>query len=226
MIGKTTVIGFGYKARRGKDTAVAAICAAFGPLVRCYAFGDALKNELEWAAWMCAPDGTGREQWALGLPALCKRRGVPFDAGAEKQRALLQHWGMWRRAADPDYWVKKLRREIEIGQPMFALPADLRFANERALCDFTVRMDRPGFEIADGAHHISEHELDVLPDEAWSAIITATTVAEVERQACQVFKSLAFAGGGIVSGAAHGVLVGEQCCCGVPLVPGVPGPAR
>lgn len=195
MIGKTIVIGFGYKARRGKDTAVEAICKAWPALTRRYAFADPLREQIEAASFdQYLQDGMPPEAWTpdVGLKFLCGWAGVPYDAGAEKQRALLQWWGMWRCGMFADYLVAKVRQKIEREQPVFALVADLRFANERAICDYIVRMDRPGFEIADGAHHISERELDALPDEAWTAIISAWTVEQVRWDACCVFERLAF----------------------------------
>lgn len=216
MIGQTTVIGFGYKARRGKDTAVSAICAAYSVLARRYAFADALREQLEAAAldqWL--QDGFDAETWTRtsGIAHLCSWAGVPYEPAAEKQRALLQWWGMWRREDDPDYWVKQVAQAIERDQPAFALLADLRFNSERAICDYTVRMDRPGFEIADGAHHISEHELDALPDDAWTAIIAARTADDVERSAVTAFETLAFAAGGIVP-PGEPIVLGASRCCG------------
>lgn len=193
MIGKTTVIGFGYKARRGKDTAVNAICAVWPAFTRRYAFADALRRELDAAAldqWL--QDGYDPETWtpASGLAHLCDWAKVAYEPGAEKQRALLQFWGMWKREVDPDYWVNRLREQIEREQPEFALIADLRFFNERAICDYTVRMDRPGFEIDDGAHHISERQLDAMRPSAWTIIISAQTSAEVESCAVRDFAAL------------------------------------
>jgi hypothetical protein len=192
MIGKTTIIGFGYKARRGKDTAVSAIVKAFPAYVRRYAFGDALKEEVEWAAWMRADDGMPRMAGIRqGLQRLCKWAGVPYDSTADKQRPLLQWWGTeYRRAQDPHYWTKRLTEKIFREQPQFALISDLRFFNERGICDFTVRMDRPGFEIDDGSHHISERQLDVLPDSAWTCIVRAQDPEEVELYSMGAFRQI------------------------------------
>lgn len=191
MIGRTVIVGFGYKARRGKDTAVNAILEAYPHGTRRYAFGDALKVEVSCAQLdRYQQDNLPMADWtpSRGMEHLCAWAGVRYDLDAEKQRALLQWWGTeYRRAADPDYWVKRLSEKILQEQPEFALIPDVRFFNEYTLCDYAVRMDRPGFEIADGQHHISEHQLDSLPDAAWSSIISAVTPHEVERKAVGFF---------------------------------------
>jgi transposase-like protein len=123
---------------------------------------------------------------------LCRWADVPYVHGAEKQRHLLQWWGTeYRRAQDPDYWVKKLVARVQADQPRFALIADVRFPiNELEICDIRVRMDRPGFEIADGQHHISEELLDALPDSGWHHILSSTSSTEVEMKAVAMFRDV------------------------------------
>lgn len=116
--------------------------------------------------------------------------GVPFDARGGKQRALLQWWGDWRRSQDPLYWVERITEKILREQPEYAVVADVRLFREFGLCDFAIRVDPPGFEIADGAHHISELELDALPDSAWTAIIQAADPEEVEWAAVAAFRKM------------------------------------
>jgi hypothetical protein len=195
---QTFKIGFGYKAQRGKDTACRAIINTFSGLysVRSYAFADALRDEVnEAAATLMASCGYRSDE---AMRALCLEAVVPYDTNAltspqypfGKQRALLQWWGTeYRRAQDADYWVKRLAERIEKDAPEFAVISDLRFANEYQFCDYRVRMDRPGFEIDDGKHHISEHVLDNLPNDAWDHIITASCSLEVERKALEFFST-------------------------------------
>ena len=203
---QTIKIGFGYKARRGKDTAVKAIVRTVGGMLyaRQYAFADELREEINRALF---------DRWVQDRPHdcfdstspepmrhLCAWAGVPYDTDAPvskdypfgKQRALTQWWGTeYRRAQDPDYWVKRLAERIEREQPKFAVISDLRFFNEFEYCDYRIRMDRPGFEIDDGAHHISEQQLDAMPADRWNAVITARTVEQVERQALYHFRRIA-----------------------------------
>jgi hypothetical protein len=203
----TIKIGFGYKARRGKDTACRAIVTRFAPIldVRQYAFADELRAEVEAAVfdrWMQdrpneAFDPTSPEP----MRHLCQWASVQYDTQAPvsasyphgKQRALYQWWGTeYRRTMDPDYWVKRLAERIERERPACAVISDLRFFNEFEFCDYRVRMDRPGFEIDDGAHHISEMQLDALPVTRWDGIVTARTAPEVERLAVGEFARVWF----------------------------------
>lgn len=153
--------------------------------VRQYAFADALRQEVEQALldrWpQEGPSGTYDHKAAMRL--LCRWAGVPYDPNAiqcdaypsGKQRALLQWWGTeYRRAQDPDYWVKRTAERIQSDAADVALISDLRFFNEFDFVranGYAVRIDRPGFEIDDGQHHISETMLDAMPDNYWSHIL-------------------------------------------------------
>lgn len=197
---QTIKIGFGYKARRGKDTACRAIVRHLGDVlnIKQYAFADALRAEIVVASydrWILDHPGESFDA-QLAMQNLCRWASVDYDPNAPKdldypigkQRALLQWWGTeYRRAEDPDYWVKKLAARIEREAPAFAVISDLRFPNEFEFCDYRVRMDRPGFEIDDGAHYISEILLNKLPDSRWSNVIKANTPREVESQAVRTF---------------------------------------
>src|SRR5271156_4899474 len=77
--GKMLLIGFGYKARRGKDTAISAILEARSHLrdIRRYAFADALRDEVH-AAMREESESYGltyREALAL----LFDKAGVGYD---------------------------------------------------------------------------------------------------------------------------------------------------
>jgi hypothetical protein len=197
---KTFIIGFGYKAQRGKDTACRAIVNTLGDLynVKHYAFADALREEVNAAAF---------DRWVQDFPGmafdtesamqhLCRWAGVTFDPCAitspaypyGKQRELTQWWGTeYRRASDPDYWVKRLAERIEREAPDYAVISDLRFLNEWNICDYRVRCDRPGFEIEMGADHCSEHQLDCKREREWDHVITASCSLDVERRALEFF---------------------------------------
>lgn len=177
----TIIIGFGYKARRGKDTACNAIMDARSPVKR-YAFADALRIEINETIQERFRRGCSDPQAAMMM--LCSWAGVPYETTVMydssypygKQRALTQWWGTeYRRTQDPDYWVKRLKERIERDTPRVAIISDLRMHNEYEFVQrnagYCVRVDRPGFEIADGKHHISETLLDSLPDDAWDHIL-------------------------------------------------------
>lgn len=184
----TLLIGFGNRARQGKDTAVATIIEHFGSKydIRRYAFGDELKrevNELDQFEW-------------------CMRFGIPYDSNPDmtdpmcqtkhgKQRALLQWYGTeYRRAKQPFYWVNKVKQRIEQDQPQVALISDVRFLNEYfflvANKGCTVRVVRTGYD-ADPlmTAHISERELDKVQ---FNYEVHAEDLYELKRSAIEVFE--------------------------------------
>jgi hypothetical protein len=203
----TVVVGFGYKAKHGKDEAVKAIIAARAGQydVRKYAFADALRDETAIAATQ-----------AGGMLELFKQGGVtegetftPFPAWVQydpngqvteqyplgKQRTLLQWWGTeYRRTRDTNYWVKKLDATLKAERPRIALITDMRFPNEVSwvkqdpASGFAVRVDRLGYK-TDVAQHVSEKALDFMGDEDWHYIIQVNDgdVEELKRDAVVVF---------------------------------------
>ena len=66
-------------------------------------------------------------------------------------RFILQHWGTeYRRAQDPDYWVKKTAEQIDRVTESAVLISGTRFQNEiamtRRLGGFLLHVSRPGFQ--------------------------------------------------------------------------------
>jgi len=188
----TTVIGLGYRAGSGKDTAAAEIIAQRRYDIRRYAFADALKREVNAEAI--------RAGGMLNLLTLASRRFVLCDGYYKdfpdwvvydpyapmddpmcplgKQRTLLQWWGAeYRRAQDPNYWVKRLAESIAKDNPKVALITDLRFPNEmqfvREQDGYTVRVDRPDLP---PATHISETALEDSTD--WDYILDNSSSLE------------------------------------------------
>jgi len=212
----TVVVGFGYRARSGKDEAARAIIAARFPQydVRRYAFADALKVEANAAA-----DAAG------GMLELFKQGGihdvdgfhafeffdekkkefypVRYDADAPmddplcpfgKQRELLQWWGTeYRRNQNLNYWVEKLQETLEQEKPAIALITDMRFPNEvswvkSSLDNCVVRVDRLGYR-NNTPDHASEHALDWMGDEDWHYILQVPDgdLPELQKDAVVVF---------------------------------------
>jgi len=152
--------------------------------IRRYAFADALKREVN--------DAARKAGGMLNLLTLSSRRfalcdgyymdfpdWVYYDAEAPmddplcpygKQRTLLQWWGAeYRRAQDPDYWVRQLAFTIELEKPQIALISDLRFENEMKFVKQygeAIRVDRDSLP---PATHISETALQDSTD--WSLIL-------------------------------------------------------
>lgn len=168
------LIGFGNKARHGKDTAAEAIrdyyesknslFLAHGQIkaiknVGVYKFASALYQEVNEAL----KNNIWDTRTVYGEPFLLNKSGkeivdgvytIPTNATARsvqrlpdwvqpsaeyeptelapygKHPKLLQWWGTeFRRAQDPDYWVKKLAASIP-GNTNIALVSDVRFVNE------------------------------------------------------------------------------------------------
>lgn len=182
------VIGFGHRARQGKNTAALAILEAC-PLptyVRLYGFADALRTEVRTA---CAKFGGQasliREWQENGLMP----EWVHFEE--PKPRSLLQWWGTdFRRKHDPDYWVKRLRKTLESHKPDVALVTDVRFRNEadfiHSLGGTLVEVQRIGAPDVSVQEHRSEAELDGYT--GWDFTIRAADVNELKRLALEVWE--------------------------------------
>jgi hypothetical protein len=210
----TVLVGFGYRARNGKDTAVSAIIEARSGQydVRRYAFADVLKKEVNDAA---VDAGGMLELFKQGGVRGPNARGllhddfvmfpswVIYDADADmsdplcplgKQRTLLQWWGTdYRRNEDPNYWVEKLQEVIEKDKPAIALISDMRFPNEvswvkSSIDNCVVRVDRLGYRSITPSH-ASETALDFMGDEDWHYILQVPDgdLEELKRDAVVVF---------------------------------------
>jgi hypothetical protein len=175
----TLIIGFGYKARNGKDTAAAHLIGTLAGKydVRRYAFGDELKVEMYDALldpfhpyW-----NTNKDYLLLPHPtgSLAPTREEKLVWVNENKWMLgkhLQWYGTeFRRKADNFYWVKKLAATIQRDHPQIALITDVRFPNEfywvKAQRGYNVKCTRLGFE-GDGVRdttHVSETALDGYP---------------------------------------------------------------
>ena len=200
----TLIIGFGHKARNGKDEAIKAIIAA-NPArdIRRYGFGDALKREVNSAALPYA--GKMRHLIAALQEANCVPDCVQYDDDADmtdplcpygKQRTLLQWWGTeYRRAQDPDYWVKKTMVQISQDSPEVALICDLRFPNEMAGVQnaggYCVRVIRTGYK-SDVPEHVSERALDGVGKMDWDYVIEVPDgrLEQLQEEAVNAFELL------------------------------------
>lgn len=183
----TLIIGFGNKARHGKDTAATAIMeyAVLGDTeltdVRRYKYATALYEEVNFAIQSAG----SAESLLTVLRGTATAKGEVFpewvtcDPNPEvsdlaphgKHPKILQWWGTeLRRSSDSEYWVKRLYEEIERDKPEVALITDVRFPNEgdavRARGGYTVNLTRlnvDGTLYVDPsrpADHISETAMD------------------------------------------------------------------
>lgn len=189
------IIGLGNKARHGKDSFASAIdlhyatqyyaavkhnLGGYKPItVQRIAFSDALYNEVN--AFLASPCG---KAWLRGEAGLRVDTGiylpdwvvptpnaeVNIRAPHGKHAKLLQWWGTeYRRAEDPNYWVKQWGASIN-SKANIVLTTDMRFTNEAQAIKYaggyTVQVNRlntDGTRFIDPSrepNHPSETQLD------------------------------------------------------------------
>jgi hypothetical protein len=203
-------IGFGYRARSGKDTAVATIIEARKDRydVRRYAFADVLKQEVTQAALSAGGmKNLFRDEYYfvnekgnfVQLPSW-----VTFETNPDmtdplcplgKQRTLLQWWGTeFRRNVNPMYWVKRLSEKIQKEAPEIFLLSDMRFHNEMAFVKEhgeTIRVDRASLGPLTANSHASEKELASVPDEEWTRVLSNDgTLEDFKQSAVEAFDTI------------------------------------
>lgn len=208
----SSILGFGHRMQQGKDTAIAAIIAAFPGLdIRRYAFADALKLEAFDA--LADPFDPFWEVYrppsraSFGELTNVVSRG---DSGAAKiafinenkttLRHMLQFLGTeYRRSQDPLYWVYQLSRRIHSEKPAYALIADMRFLNEfywvKGEGGITVNVNRTYIVPTSPVPyqpliptHCSETALDNAP---YDYRIVAGEVGELQKKAVELFRVIA-----------------------------------
>ena len=146
MLENTVLVGIGYKARQGKDTAAQGMLEARPDKVRVYGFADAVK-------------------------AVCRHS----QNMTEKDPALLQEYAALERAEDPHSWIDQLMWRIDEDRPTIAVIKDLRYQNEAEwirenggiLCKVTRISKETGEQVLATDRpldHPSETELDSWSD--------------------------------------------------------------
>jgi hypothetical protein len=195
------MIGFGFRARGGKDTSVRTIIDRYSDRysIKRFALADPMRVELYDAllnpaheAWSVIPWSWAVKPWNHLADTEYKLRWY------EENRAALgklpQLFGTeYRRTQDSFYWVKKLRAAIESERPDVALVSDVRFLNEfyyvKSQKGFMVQVDRPDFRDCNrDAKHRSECELEGSPFDY--TIINDGTLEQLQQDACTVFEHI------------------------------------
>jgi hypothetical protein len=217
---ESVLIGFGHRARHGKDAAAAAIIQHRSGQydIRKYSFAQELKQEVNKNALASGGmhrlfddglriPGAGYYQTNgnyLALPDWVQYDPNPDmsdpDCPLGKQRTLLQWWGTeYRRNAEPSYWINKLSERLEAEKPEIALITDMRFPNEMEFClkyGEVVKVERLNPDgtlyVAPGVlPHASEEALAHMPKSAWSGIITNDgTLEDLQFAAVEMFDTL------------------------------------
>lgn len=198
------IIGLGHKARQGKNTAAVAMISAAPPEchARIYAYADALRAEVK-----AAIKGAGSlkalvRRGCVGpyknhVPDACPIGCTPLASWVKvedgKPRTLLQWWGTdYRRAQDPEYWVKRLQETLDRDNPEIAVITDVRFPNEAAaikkMGGYLVKVERTTTPDIDVPAHPSEQSLDGYT--GWDFQIQAATVRECHLQAADIFHKI------------------------------------
>lgn len=171
-IRRPLVIGFGAKARSGKNSAADAIKA--------YAVQNGfVKVEI------------------VSFADELRRMAVEFCGMTRKDPPLLQRLGVHMRNFEPDFWVNLLAAKVGTLRPELILIPDLRFQNEAAwiksqngYCVEIIRFnaDKTRLVAQDrDPNHISEVALDSY---AWDYSVSAGPLSELEEGARQVFDQI------------------------------------
>jgi hypothetical protein len=169
------LIGFGYRMRNGKDTAITAIKEKFGCHVDIarYGFGDLVRQEVP--------------NQPFGKPT---ERLKP-----EEYRRALQGHGLWRRRQDERYWIRKMESLIHSDNPEVALVSGLRMQNElgwlRGQKGIYVRVTRLGYKPESDAVAADSTENDlngVEPDYDLEA--ADGNLMGLKAQAAQLFREI------------------------------------
>jgi hypothetical protein len=193
------LLGLGYRARHGKDTAAKAIVDARGAQykVGLYPFAKALKDEYTEA---CQQAGGAYELIQIYRVTHNLPDWVQYELGADmtdplcpygKQRTLLQWWGTeYRRKQDDNYWVIRTAEAIQRDNPDVAIITDVRFPNEthfvKANGGYTINVERQGYSDSLATAHTSERALASYP---WDITLSIPEgqVDTLKREAVEVF---------------------------------------
>jgi len=179
-----TLIGIGYGARHGKDTAADALCRTLG--YRKISFADKLKE-------------LAMEADPIVVPAI---RITNVDVGHGKLAHTVQSWGGWEKAKDnvrevrpflerlgdgcrkvfgEDFWINQaLPLGVKGLQHDKIVVSDVRKLNEAEAIRFIggklIRIDRPGFAARD-------FEWELVDYDGWDAVINnAGSIQDLEEK--------------------------------------------
>lgn len=170
----TLFIGIGHKKQQGKDafaTMLDGKLTALGVSCEVTHFADPLKAFARSTLGLTASQCHGNDiqknsmtrvtRWDLGFPGSFK------DLEYLTAREVLQHLGVQMRKLLPGIWAKAPFKSEYYKQFDVVLVPDLRFPDEAALCNQTIKIIRPGWELTD--EHESENALNDY--RKWDSVI-------------------------------------------------------
>jgi hypothetical protein len=200
------LLGFGHKAKNGKDHVARHIQSVFGDewVIESLSFGYFIKQEVNEAIRECGGMfelfyQLASKKYGHGAPPLDEWVRLQLNPDMSdplcpygKQRTLLQWWGEeYRRAQDPFYWVKKFHAHVQKMErsPQIILIPDVRRKTEcyfvKAMGGEMVNVVRPGFyDPNSNPTHITETELDSYK---YDHRIEASSVEQLEEYAERLF---------------------------------------
>jgi len=164
------IIGLAGKFGAGKDAVADVLVERFG--FRKLSFAEPLRQE-------CA-EAIETRQYPDVIPDYLREnlkclepKQVWEKPTKPSTRELLQLWGTnFRRAADPDYWVRKTAEEILRSPDANIVLSDVRFPNEAAVAKFHGRLwliNRPSQQLT--AHHAHESERFCSEYTDWDLVV-------------------------------------------------------
>jgi hypothetical protein len=184
------LLGFGHKARQGKNTAALAFLelCPIDSNAGLFAFGEALKKEVKKA---CLQYGGADKLIAAWKESGLMPDWVHHEYG--KERTLYQWWGTnFRRAQDERYWLKKIQKTFDASRPDVALITDVRFPNEaeyvHSLGGILVKVTRTAKPDVLVPEHPSEQALDGYT--GWDFELIADSVKDLEDKTRQLYREL------------------------------------
>jgi hypothetical protein len=184
FVSRPILIGFGHKARQGKDSAATFIHQEYPRETRIYSFAAALRAVCRAVLGMREKHGPLLQ--LVGTEVFRWPRSLARDQAIAKFLELYPEftYKLWNLAdlvdSDEDVWVRSLQDLILEDQPKVALITDMRFPNEAAIMDATIKVSRwvdqdgilvPYVAPDRPATHPSEIALDNY--NGWSATIGA-----------------------------------------------------
>jgi hypothetical protein len=146
FLSQPILIGFGHKARQGKDSAATFIHQEYPRDTKIYSFAAALRAVCRAVLGMREKHGPLLQ--LVGTEVFRWPRSRERDEAISNFLKLYPEftYKLWNLAdlvdSDEDVWARSLQDLIREDQPKVALITDMRFPNEAAIMDATIKVSR------------------------------------------------------------------------------------